>query len=127
MLYASTRPSLVKALGSSLFSDAISATAKADLTADAYAAHVRHLAAPDPLSSREQELADLRVAENAAASYEGSQARRTHVEPAPGYHWSPRAEEAIVQLGRRTEDSLVVLVSIPALITWSFPHSFFRQ
>lgn len=115
MLYASTRPSLVKALGSSLFSDAVFATAKADLTVDAYTAHLGHLAAPDPLSSKEQELADLRAAENAAASYEGSQARKTHVGPAPGYHWTPGAEEAIVELGRRTEDSLVVLVSIPAL------------
>src|SRR6266498_159041 len=110
MLYASTRSSLVKALGSSLFSDAVFATTKADLTADAYAAHLRHLAAPDPLSSKEQELADLRVAD--PVSYEGSQARKNHVGPAPGYRWSSGAEEAIVGLGRRNEDSLVVLVSI---------------
>jgi twinfilin-like protein len=111
MLYASSRSSLVKSLGSSLFTDSIFATSKVDLTPDAYAAHLRHVAAPNPLSSREQELADLRAAENAAASYEGSQARRTHVGTSPGFPWTQEAEDAVVDLVRRQEDFLLILVS----------------
>ena len=112
MLYASSRSSLVKSLGSSLFTDSVFATSKADLTPDAYAAHLRHIAAPNPLSSREQELADLRTAENAAASYEGSQARRTHIGTSPGFRWTQEAEDAVVDLARRTEDFLLILVSL---------------
>jgi twinfilin-like protein len=115
MLYASSRLSLVKNLGSSLFTDSIFATSKTDLTPDAYAAHLRHVAAPDPLSSREQELVDLRAAENAAASYEGSQARRTHVGTSPGFRWTQDAEDAVVDLARRQEDFLLILVSFFSL------------
>src|ERR1700709_560398 len=73
MLYASTRGSLLKSLGSTLFTDSIFATSKADLTPEAYAAHRRHLDAPKPLSTREREMADIRAAE-ATGTYEGSSA-----------------------------------------------------
>lgn len=111
MLYASTRLSLVKALGSSQFTDSIFATSKADLTAESYDAHLRHVAAPNPLSSREKELADLKAAENAAASYEGSSARRGHYGTGTALNWSDEAEIAVKDLGSRNEDYLVILVS----------------
>ncbi len=124
MLYASTRLSLTKALGSPLFTDSFFATSKADLTADSYATHLQGLAAPHPLSLREQELADLRAAEN-AASYEGSQTRKTHVGLGPGFSWSQEAEAAIVGLGRCTENTLIILVSIYFSGSWSAYASFF--
>ena len=111
MLYASTRQSLSRSLGSSLFNDSIFATSKADLTSDAYVSHLRHVAAPHPLSSREQEMEDLRVAENAAASYEGSRARASVIGTGVGLNMSVEVEEAIVEQSRRSEDALVILVS----------------
>lgn len=108
MLYASSRLSLLKGLGSSLFADSIFATSKADLTPEAYAAHLRHVSAPNPLSSREQELADLHAAENSAVSYQGSQARQAHV--GAGFRWTQEAEEAVMELTRRQEDFLLILV-----------------
>lgn len=116
MLYASTRLSLIKSLGSSLFTDSVFATSKADLTPSAYVAHLRHAAAPTPFSSREQELADLRAAENAAASYEGSRARETHVGTSPGFPWTQEAEDAVVNLARSQEDLLLILVGFHSVI-----------
>jgi twinfilin-like protein len=112
MLYASTRASLVKSLGSALFTDSIFATDKHDLTPSAYLAHQRHQAAPKPLSSREQEIADLRVAENATASYEGSRSRASHVGTGVGLNWSPEAEQAIASLAQGDQCTIVILVSL---------------
>ena len=110
MLYASTRASLIKGLGASLFTDSIFATSKADLTPDAYRAHQRHQAAPKPLSSREQELSDLRIAENTAAAYEGSRARASHVGNPVGFQWADEAQHAVSQLVEGEGCILVLLV-----------------
>jgi twinfilin-like protein len=99
---------LLKSLGSTAFTDSIFATSKTDLTADAYQAHLRHLAAPKPLSAREQEMADVRAAENTSASYEGSRARASHVGPV-GFKWAPEVEQAIVELVRGHNSAIVVL------------------
>lgn len=110
MLYASTRFSLLKSLGSTLFTDSIFATSKTDLTADAYAAHVRHTAAPNPLSKREQELADLKASESQTATYEGSRARTSHIGAGVGLPWSEEVENAVTELGSSTESTIVVIV-----------------
>ncbi|KAF9001881.1 hypothetical protein BDQ17DRAFT_1357648 [Cyathus striatus] len=109
MLYASSRASLIKSLGSTLFTDSIFATSKADLTPEAYGAHLRHLAAPKPLSAREQELADLRAAESSSATYDGTRSRISHIDTAVGFIWAPEAEEAVIALGRGEGSGLVVL------------------
>lgn len=111
MLYASTRASLFKAIGSTLFTDTVFATSKADLTPEAYASHKRHMAAPKPLSAREQEMADVRAAESGGAAYEGSRARATHVGTGVGLHWSQDAEDAIKQLGEGEGSAIVIIVS----------------
>lgn len=114
MLYAATRASLLKSLGSTLFADSIFATSKTDITGDSYAAHLRHMAAPKPLSSREQELADLRAAENTTASYEGSKGRANHIGTVVGLKWSSDVEDAIVELGRGDSSAVVLIVSGPS-------------
>ncbi|KAF8969943.1 hypothetical protein BDZ97DRAFT_1957569 [Flammula alnicola] len=109
MLYASTRLSLLKSLGSTLFTDSIFATSKADLTAEAYASHLRHVAAPHPLSAREQEMADLRASESETATYEGSRARASHVGTGVGLNWSEEVENAVAELGRGSESAIVII------------------
>lgn len=113
MLYASTRNSLTKSLGSTVFTDGIFATSKAEITPKAYAAHKRHLAAPKPMSAREQEIADIRAAEReAGVVYEGSRARHNHLgQGKVGYHWSAEAEDAVKRLGNGEGNHVVVLVS----------------
>ncbi|KAL4075398.1 hypothetical protein V8B97DRAFT_1575866 [Scleroderma yunnanense] len=111
MLYASTRNSLTKSLGSTVFTDSLFATSKADVTPEAYAAHKRHLAAPKPLSAREQEIADIKAAEReAGVVYEGSRARQNHLgQGKVGYQWSSEAEDAVRRLGNSEGNHLVVL------------------
>ncbi|KIM55952.1 hypothetical protein SCLCIDRAFT_1220783 [Scleroderma citrinum Foug A] len=111
MLYASTRNSLTKSLGSTVFTDSIFATSKGDITPEAYAAHKRHLAAPQPMSAREQEIADIRAAEReAGVVYEGSRAKQNHLgQGTVGYQWSPEAEDAVKRLGDGEGNHVVVL------------------
>jgi len=111
MLYASTRLTLLKSLGSTVFTDSIFATSKEDLTASAYASHLRHVAAPHPLSTREQEMVDLRAAERETASYDGSRARTSHIGAGVGLNWSEEVERAVIELGQGTGPSIVVLAS----------------
>ncbi|KAL5511224.1 TWF1 [Sanghuangporus vaninii] len=110
MLYASTRSALTKSLGSAHFSDSLFATSKADITPQAYKAHKAHQAAPQPLSAREQKIADARAAEQAAGgTYEGSTARRNHVGQTVGMTWSDEAKKAVKDLGQGSGNELVLL------------------
>ena len=122
MLYASTRLSLLKSLGSSLFRDSVFATSKADLTPEAYDAHLLHASAPNPLSTREQAIADLREAENEAASYAGSQVRTSHIGTGVGLNLSPEVEHAVAKLGEGMGCSIVIVVSYTNLFAFlKFP------
>jgi len=116
MLYASTRNALTKSLGSAVFTDSLFATSKADVTPGAYAAHKRHQAAPQPLSVREQEIAEIKAAEReASASYEGSRARQNHLGSREiGYVWVEEAREAVAAL-RAGEGSHLVILRINEL------------
>jgi len=116
MLYASSRASLFKSLGSALFTDSIYATSKADLTSEAYQAHLQHLAAPKPLSARELEMADVRAAETSSASYQGSRSRATHVGAGIDFKWTPEIEEAVTELGRGDNCAIIVFVSSIAFL-----------
>lgn len=114
-LYASTRSSLTKSLGSSVFTDTLFATHKADLTPEAYEAHKRHQAAPKPLSAREQEMANIKAAEREAGnSYEGSNARKNHIGQRVGLSWSLEAEDAVKGLGSQNNSRIVVLKIDPS-------------
>ncbi|KAG6903180.1 hypothetical protein C0995_002723 [Termitomyces sp. Mi166 len=108
MLYASTRASLLKGLGSALFTDSIFATSKADLTPEAYAAHRRHINAPKPLSAREQEMADVRTTESASA-YEGSRARVNHIGAGVGLRWSQGLQDSVKQLAQGEQGAIVIM------------------
>ncbi|KAI5123335.1 hypothetical protein M0805_001760 [Coniferiporia weirii] len=110
MLYASTRSSLTKSIGSSHFTDTLFATSKTDLTPEAYIAHKAHLAAPQPLSAREREIADARAAERQmGVTYEGSRARRSYVGTGVGLNWSEEAKRAVQDLKGGQGDALVLL------------------
>jgi len=128
MLYASTRASLLKSLGSTLFSDNIFATSKADLTPEAYAAHRRHQAAPHPLSARDKELADMRAVES-ATSYEGSRARASHVGTGVGLQWSEEVVSAVRNLISSSGSSIVIAVSLSVSLRAKvrlYPHLDYR-
>lgn len=112
MLYASTRASLMKSLGSASFTDSIFATSKADLTPEAYESHRKHVSAPKPLSAREQEMATIRAAEAASSSYEGNKARASPLSTGVGLTWTEDVENAVKQLGEGEDSGLVIIVRI---------------
>jgi len=92
-----------------------------DLTPEAYASHKRHIAAPKPMSAREQEMADIRAAEREAGGggYDGSRSRQNHVGTGVGLNWLPEVEEAVRELGTGNGSRLVAIVSIfPTLHTF---------
>ncbi len=113
MLYAATRNTLTKSLGSAHFTDNLFASAKDDLNAEAYAKHRRHLAAPKPMSAREKEMEAVKAAEREAGgrSYEGNRARQNHIGQGVFLKWSSEAEEAIKELATSEDSRLVILVS----------------
>lgn len=111
MLYALFRNSLTKSLGSTYFTDTVFATSKSDVSPEGYAAHKRHVAAPNPMSAQEKEMADVRAAERQAGSgaYEGSRARHSPLGTGVGLNWSPEVEDSIKDLASGSGDRLVVL------------------
>lgn len=109
MLYASTRNSLTKSLGTGHFSDNLFATSKADITPEAYTAHLRHLNAPKPQTAQEKDMELVRDAERGGA-LEGSKGRRNHVGARVGLGWSDEAETAMKALGQNDKDMLLLLV-----------------
>ncbi|KAF8576390.1 actin depolymerizing protein [Ramaria rubella] len=118
MLYASTRATLMKSLGSASFSDSLFATSKADLTPDAYAAHLRHQAAPQPLSAREQAMADVLAAERKSGSQAGPAARVNHL-GGTGVQlaWGEDVVSAVGALGHEVASRLVVMRIDPSTET----------
>jgi len=119
MIYASTRNSVTKSLGAANFVDTIFATSKEELTPQGYAAHKRHLAAPKPMSARERELADIRVAEREAGSapYSANAARNSPFGAGVGLKWSDAAEVAVRNLAEATEDHLITMSIDPSTET----------
>ncbi|OSX65124.1 hypothetical protein POSPLADRAFT_1178769 [Postia placenta MAD-698-R-SB12] len=111
MLYAATRNTLTKSLGSAHFTDSIFATSKDDVTAESYARHKQHLAAPKPMSAREKEMAAVKAAERQAggSQYEGSRARQNHVGQGVGLKWTEDVENAVQELGNGEGSAIVVL------------------
>ncbi|KAI0693281.1 actin depolymerizing protein [Cytidiella melzeri] len=113
MLYASTRMSLTKSLGSAPFKDSIFATSKDDLTATAYAKHRASLNAPKPMTAREKEMDEIKQAEGRSATYEGSRARVSHAGEV-GLGWPDEVQNAITDLGSGEGSKIVVLSIDPA-------------
>ncbi|KDQ60680.1 hypothetical protein JAAARDRAFT_31659 [Jaapia argillacea MUCL 33604] len=110
MLYAATRASLTKSLGSTHFTSTLFATSLSDLTPAAYRAHLAHLSAPQPMSAREKEMEEVKKAEREADVYRGSSVRTGHSELGKlGFEWGEGVEAALKGLGEGDGTGLVVL------------------
>ena len=90
-------------------------TCKQDLTSTAYDDHKMRVAAPGPLSAKEQEMADLKAAERGFDNngmYDGSRSSQ-NLPKTVGFEWPPELQEAVKSLGASTQSQLVVIVSFP--------------
>jgi twinfilin-like protein len=110
MLYASSRSAITQSLGSGYFTESIFASTKAELTPEGYKAHQAHMAAPQPLSTREKELADLKHAERGAEGSVsgGTQSRKNHIGHTVGLVWDESLSDAVLALGQATTNQLVL-------------------
>lgn len=109
MLFASTRLTLVRELGIERFRETIFATTKAELTADGFRKHDKHVALAAPLTEEEQSLGAVKRAESEEGR--GSNVKRSHISDHFAMALSNDALGALKKLGESgDEDSLVQLV-----------------
>ncbi|EIW69377.1 hypothetical protein TREMEDRAFT_38993 [Tremella mesenterica DSM 1558] len=118
MLQASSRSALIKSLGATNFKHDWHATSIDDLTPNALTAHMKHMAAPPPLSAQEIVMAGVREAEAAEANRAPDpeiEARRRQAVVALGgkIQWGEGVEEALKKCAERSDEGWVVVLEIP--------------
>ncbi|KAI3646023.1 hypothetical protein MP228_008951 [Amoeboaphelidium protococcarum] len=77
MLYASTKATLMKELGDSLFVDSVYGTSVQDFSAEGYRKHQTHQQSSAPLTTRELELQQVKLSETGADI--GASSKKSHV------------------------------------------------
>lgn len=93
MLFASTRNTLIRELGSEKFTENIFATEKHELTAEGFKKHDDHVKKDAPLTEEERVLGEVRKLEAEAAS--STQTRKSHILGPGGIKGMPWSDEAI--------------------------------
>lgn len=100
MLYASTRTSLTKELGDYRFVDSMWGTDPEEFTLKGYKKHKSHQSAEAPLTQRERELAEIKLAESKqASSHTGTTVRNTYA-GGVSMPLSSEAETALKELSK---------------------------
>ncbi|KAK6543831.1 Twinfilin-1 [Orbilia ellipsospora] len=107
MLFASTRNTFTRELGTEFFSESIFATTKAEVTAEGFKKHDAHVAKAAPLTEEEAALKDVKEAE--AEASRGTTARASHVSSGVAFPVSDAALDALRRLPT-TPNGLVQLM-----------------
>lgn len=110
MLFASTRLTLVRELGSEHFRETIFATTPEELTAEGFEKHDAHSNLEAPLTEEEESLGRVKRAE--AEAGQGSGRREIHLSKSLAMPVSEDALSALKALGKE-ERSFVMLVGWP--------------
>ena len=110
MLFASTRLTLVRELGSEHFRETIFATTTAELTPEGFKKHDAHAGLEAPLTEEEESLGQVKRAEMEAG--QGSGRREIHLSKSLAMPVGEDALGALEELGKG-ERGLVMLVSQP--------------
>ncbi|KAK9898000.1 actin depolymerizing protein [Cystobasidium minutum MCA 4210] len=131
MLYSSTKATLSRQLGEAKFKYTLHASTPDELTSEGFKRFLKHQTSQAPMTAREREMADIKLAEGLEAEMQGTTVRRSHTGgnnggsaaggAQVGMPWTAEAEEAmsalakgenqIVQLGIDTKDEKIVLLS----------------
>ncbi|KAJ6263223.1 Twinfilin-1 [Drechslerella dactyloides] len=96
MLFASTRNTLTRELGTEHFSETIFATTKAEVTAEGFKKHDAHVKKAAPLTEEEAALKGVKEAE--AEASRGTTARASHVSSGVSFPMSDAALDALRRL-----------------------------
>jgi len=111
MLFASTRLTLVRELGSEHFRETIFATTPGELTASGFAKHDAHSKIDAPLTEEEQSLGEVKKAEMEAG--QGSAMREIHLSKSLAMPVEEAALGAIKEMRAEGGRVLVMLASVP--------------
>lgn len=106
MLFASTRNTLLRELGTEKFRESIFATTKDELTAEGFQKHEAHSIKPAPLTEEEKTLQEVRRAE--ADAQHGTTARATSKQHL-SVQFSEEAKQALIGLNSSNFITLVQL------------------
>lgn len=109
MLFASTRLTLVRELGSEHFRETIFANSTDDLTESGFKKHDAHTQMAAPLTEEEQVLGDVKRAEQEAGS--GTGTREIHLSKSFAMPMAEDAIAALKELGHDGNRVMVMLVS----------------
>lgn len=109
MLFASTRLTLVRELGSDHFRETIFATMAEELSAEGFKKHDRHNQIEAPLTEEERTLGEVKRAEAEAGA--GTGVREIHLSKTMNMPVATDALVALSALGREEGTGLVMLVS----------------
>ncbi|KAI1384777.1 actin depolymerizing protein [Hypoxylon trugodes] len=107
MLFASTRLTLVRELGSEHFRDTIFATTAEELSAEGFDRHDRHVELEAPLTEEERTLGEVKRAEAEAGT--GTGIREIHLSKTMNMPVATDALVALSALGREEGSGLVML------------------
>lgn len=109
MLFASTRLTLVRELGSEHFRETIFTTTADELSPAGFDRHDKHTSLDAPLTEEERTLADVKRAEAEAGA--GTGVREIHMSSTMNMPVKEDALKALADLGRGDGRVLVMLVS----------------
>ena len=109
MLFASTRLTLTRELGTEKFREALFVTTKEELNADGWKKHDSHIGLQAPLTEEERTLKGMKDAEAEEGS-RGTGARNSHVSSGLSFPVSDDAVEALKALAAGRDGALVQLV-----------------
>lgn len=111
MLFAATRLTLVRELGSEHFRETLFATAAHELTPAGFEKHDAHTAMEAPLTEEERSLGEVRRAEQEAGM--GTGTREIHLSKHMATPIAEAALDALKELAAGDRRSLVMLVRVP--------------
>ncbi|KAI9801120.1 MAG: Twinfilin-1 [Piccolia ochrophora] len=111
MLFASTRLSLVRELGTERFRETLFATGKDELTAQGFKTHDQHTELKAPLTEEEQTLQQVKEAE--AETSQGTSARSSHVTSKLRFPITDEALEALRRLNDGPENLVQLKIDVP--------------
>jgi twinfilin len=119
MIYSTTRNTLTKSLGASLFTGSPEVSSRTGFSS-AYNEYIKSKTDKScaPMNAMEREMADIRAAEREAAKsgssgiLAGLSARQSHLGAVVGLGWAEEVKEAVRELGTSEGSRAVVIVSV---------------
>ncbi|KAF3938163.1 Twinfilin-1 [Dactylella cylindrospora] len=111
MLFASTKNTLVRELGTEHFSETIFATTKAEVTPEGFKKHDAHVAKAAPLTEEESALKGVKEAE--AEASRGTTSRASHVSSGVSFPITDTALDALRRLPYAPNGLVQLMIDLP--------------